>query len=140
MALFQISSRHPDTIPHPPGTIVSVKQFISAAARYLDARARLLALEARLAAQQMKTGVVMLGGAALLIGTALLILAAGLVLWLTTVLPQGNGAAACGVVAGVFILAAVILIWRGRQAFKGQNHFPVTRSELKTDKQWLKEL
>jgi len=88
----------------------------------------------------MKMGVMMLGGAALLLGIALLVLAAGLVLWISTALPQGNGALACGVVAGVFILAAVLLVWRGRQAFKGQNHFPATKSEFKTDKQWLKEL
>src|SRR5687767_4162631 len=109
MALLHVSSRRPDTIPHPAGTVASVKQLVASAARYLDARGRLLSLEAKLAVRQMKTGVMMFGGAGLLLGIALLILAAGLVLWLTTALPQANGAAACGVVAGVFILAAVLL-------------------------------
>ena len=120
--------------------MVSLKQLISGFAQYFEARARLLSLETKLAVRQMKTGILLMGGAALLIVVALLLMAAALVMWLSTVLPQGNGAAASGIVAGGFILGAAVLVWRGREAFKGKNHFPVTKSELKTDKQWLKEL
>jgi uncharacterized membrane protein YqjE len=139
MALYHVT-RNPDTNANHAGTVASVKQLVSACARYVDARYRLFSLEAKLAARQIKTGVVMLGIAGLLIGVALLVLAAGLVLWLAMALPQANGAAACGVVGGVFILVAGLLVWRGRKAFKGQTHFPATKSEFQTDKQWLREL
>jgi uncharacterized membrane protein YqjE len=139
MALFHVSTHHPDTLPH-PGAVVSMKKLIAALTRYLDARVRLLTLETKLVARDVKSGVLMLGVAGLLAGTAFLVLAAALVLWLTEWLPHGNGAAACGIVAGLFLVVAGFLVWRGRRSFQGQNWLPVTRTEFNTDKQWLKEL
>jgi uncharacterized membrane protein YqjE len=139
MALLHVSTRHPETVPH-PGAVESVKKLIPALARYANARMRLLALETRLAVRDVKTGMLMFGIAALLAGTAFFVLVTALVLWLAEVLPQGNGAAACAIVAGLFILVAGFLFWRGRQSFKGRSWLPATRTEFKTDKQWLKEL
>jgi len=112
--------------------------MLAGIARYASARTRLATLEARLALSEMKGGLVLMGGAAIALAAGSAVLVTGLVLLLAQVLPQGNGAAACGVVGGVFILAAVLMVRRGKQAMKGQNFFPVTRAELQIDHQCLK--
>jgi uncharacterized membrane protein YqjE len=140
MALYHFTRRPPDTIPQPPGTIDSVKQILSAAGRYLDARIRLFSLEASLALQGMKSGLLMFGVAALLLLTAFLTLAAALVLWLTTLLPQANGAAACLAVGGALLLAGFVLVLRGTRSFRQRGLFPVTRTELKSDKQGIRNI
>jgi uncharacterized membrane protein YqjE len=130
--------RNFETPPSVPKTTSSVKQMLTGIARYASARGRLAALEAKLALGEMKSGLILMGGAAIALTIGLAVLVVGLVLLVSVVLPQGNGAAACGVVGGVLILAAGLMVWRGKKALKGQNFFPVTRAEFQIDHQCLK--
>jgi hypothetical protein len=121
-----------------PGSKTSAKQLLAAVLRYANARGRLAALEAKIAWTEMKTGLVLMGAAAVALAAAFAVITAGLVLLLIQWLPQGNGAAACGVVAGIMILAALVMLRLGRKALGAQNFFPVTRAEIQIDQQCLK--
>jgi uncharacterized membrane protein YqjE len=112
--------------------------MLAAAVRYATARGRLAALEAKIAVGEMKLAAVMIGGAGVALAIAFAIITVGLILLLMQVLPQGNGAAACGVVAGVLILTALLMLRAGRKALSAQNFFPVTRAEIHIDQQCLK--
>ncbi len=129
----------PPVPPPPPlGTKSSAKHVLSAALHYAQARGKLLAVEARIAAAEMKMGLILFGAAAiaLLLGGAILLV--GIVLLVMMVLPQANGAAACGAVGALFIIAAWLMLRGGRKALSGQNFFPVTRAEFHEDHQCLK--
>jgi uncharacterized membrane protein YqjE len=138
MALSDSLPRSFDTPSSVPKTTSSVKQLLTGIARYASARGRLVALETRLALGEMKTGLILMGGAAIALAVGLAVLVVGLVLLVAMVLPQANGAAACGAVGGVLILGAGLMIWRGKKALTGQNFYPVTRAEFQIDQQCLK--
>jgi uncharacterized membrane protein YqjE len=131
----------PPTVEPPPavaGAKSSAKQMVAAVARYAGARAQLAALEAKIAVGEIKTGLIMMGAAGVVLIVALAVIVAGLIKLVAWFLPHGNGSAACGIVAAVLILVAFLMLRKGKSSMKGKNFFPVTRAELHTDKQCLK--
>jgi uncharacterized membrane protein YqjE len=119
-------------------TIASAKRLLSAAVKYGEARGKLLALEAKVAARGLKAGLIMYGAAAVCAIAAAAVLIAAMVAGLTALLPHANGALACATV--LLGGAAFLLLRLGRQRLRAQNLFPATRTELESDKQWLKNL
>ena len=125
---------------HQEGVRASVKQVAVATAQYASARLRLAALETRLAAGQVKTAAVLMVGA--LIGglAAAGLLMTGLVIWLARTVFNGDTAAASAAVGVVLLVAVFFAIRAAMKSLKGKSFYPVTRTELNRDKEWLHQL
>jgi uncharacterized membrane protein YqjE len=122
------------------GVRTSVKQIISASGRYASARVRLMLLETRLAAMDVKKATIFLGIAAAGALTGFVMLAAGLVLWIARLFLNGNTAAASALTGAVLLGIAALFTWTGLRSVRGKSFYPVTRTELNRDKQWLHKL
>ena len=125
---------------HQEGVRASVKQTAKAAAQYASARLRLAALETKLAAGQVKLAVILLACALMGMLAAAGLLLTGLVLWLSRAVFGGETAAASAAVGGVLLVGVFFAVRAAMKSMKGKSFYPVTRTELNRDKEWLHHL
>jgi len=128
------------TSDHHEGVRTSVKQVVSASARYAVARMRLAVLETKLAARDVKKATLFLTIALIGALTGFALLITGLVLWVARLLLNGNTAAASAIIGAVLLAGAFFLSRGALRSMRGKSFYPVTKTELNRDKQWLHKL
>lgn len=138
--VFPRSESGDGTNDHHEGVRTSVKQIVSASARYAGARLRLAMLETKLAARDVRRATLFLTLAAFGALTGFALLIAGLVLWIARLFLSGNTAAASAIIGFVLLAGAFFLSRGALRSMKGKSFYPVTKTELNRDKQWLHKL
>jgi hypothetical protein len=101
---------------------------------------RLAMLETKLAAGDVKKATVLLMIAIFGALTGFALLVTGLVLWIAQLFLSGNTAAASALTGAVLLGAAFFLIRGALGSVKAKSFYPVTKTELNRDKQWLHNL